>query len=64
MIGNRRIVLMPDGAGLVAVADEYDGIRYIVAPDPQGSGESLVDGRPLEVGDRRFGRLRSVQARR
>ena len=55
VIGNRRITLMPDGYGTVSVADEHDGIRFLVAPASNGSGESLINGARPSVGERRFG---------
>ena len=55
VIGNKRVNAIVDNWGTVALFDEYDGLRFVTAPDPGGTGESLVDGAPCTVRQRRFG---------
>lgn len=43
MLGNRALRLQAANDGTVGVFDESAGLRWIVAPDPAGSGESIVD---------------------
>src|SRR5215470_6545603 len=43
MIGNRAIRLQGANDGTVAVFDERYGLRWLVAPEPSGSGVSLLD---------------------
>lgn len=43
MLGNRAIRLQATNDGTVGVFDERDGLRWLVAPDPRGSGVSLVE---------------------
>ena len=43
MLGNRALRLQAANDGTVGVFDESEGLRWIVAPDPSGSGESIVD---------------------
>jgi hypothetical protein len=42
-IGNRRIQAIVDNEGGICVFDEHEGLRFIVAPDPGGSGHSIVE---------------------
>ncbi|MFA5785367.1 MAG: hypothetical protein WDA71_00035 [Actinomycetota bacterium] len=42
-IGNRRIFAVVANDGTVGLLDEHDGIRWLVAPDPEGSGVSIVE---------------------
>jgi len=42
-IGNRRIQAVVANDGTVALWDEYDGLRWITAPDPEGTGISVVE---------------------
>ena len=50
MVGNRAIRLQGANDGTVAVFDETYGLRWLVAPDPAGSGISI-----LEDGDQTWG---------
>jgi hypothetical protein len=43
MVGNRAIRLQAANDGTVGVFDEGDGLRWLVAPDPSGSGVSIVE---------------------
>ena len=43
MVGNRALRLQVANDGTVGVFDETEGLRWIVAPDPTGSGESILD---------------------
>lgn len=56
LVGNRALRLHAANDGTVGVFDESAGLRWIVAPDPAGSGESI-----LEDGGRTWG---SAWARR
>ena len=49
VIGNRRINAVVDNIGTVALFDESEGLRWITAPDPGGTGESLLEGRPTTI---------------
>jgi hypothetical protein len=42
MVGNRAIRLQGANDGTVALFDERDGLRWLVAPDPQGTGLSTL----------------------
>ena len=42
-IGNHRIQAVVANDGTVALLDEYDGLRWITAPDPEGTGISIVE---------------------
>ena len=42
-IGNQRIQAMVANDSTVALWDEYDGLRWITAPDPEGTGISIVE---------------------
>jgi len=48
VVGNRAISLWASNDGTVALWDESDALRWITAPDPDGTGTSQlrVDGRP------------------
>lgn len=41
-LGNRRLTLVVDNYGGTCVWDEHDSQRWLVAPDPGGSGATLV----------------------
>ncbi|MBY0275549.1 hypothetical protein K2Z84_09410 [Candidatus Binatia bacterium] len=43
MLGNRAIRLQAANDGAVGILDETEGLRWIIAPDPTGSGESIVE---------------------
>src|SRR5690349_18026474 len=43
MLGNRAIRLQAANDGTVALFDESEGLRWLVAPEPGGTGVSLVD---------------------
>jgi hypothetical protein len=43
MLGNRAIRLQAANDGTVALFDEGDGLRWLVAPEPDGTGVSLLD---------------------
>ena len=43
-VGNRRIQALFSNDGRVALWDEYDGQRWVTAPDPEGTGVSIVEG--------------------
>src|SRR5512132_3684402 len=43
MVGNRAIRLQAANDGTVALFDETEGLRWLVAPEPDGTGVSLVD---------------------
>jgi len=43
MVGNRAIRLQAANDGTVAVFDERHGLRWLVAPEPAGSGVSVLD---------------------
>ncbi len=43
MVGNRAIRMQAANDGTVALFDERDALRWITAPDPQGTGLSVVD---------------------
>ena len=43
MLGNRAIRLQAANDGTVALFDEGDGLRWLVAPEPAGTGISLLD---------------------
>ena len=43
MVGNRAIKLQAANDGTVALFDEGDGLRWLVAADPVGTGVSLLD---------------------
>ena len=49
VVGNRAISLWAANDGTVALWDESDALRWIAAPDPEGTGTSRmsVDGRPV-----------------
>lgn len=55
VLGNRRIKVLVDNFGTVSLFDEHDGLRFVTAPDPAGTGVSLVDGAAGTVIRRRFG---------
>ena len=55
VLGNRRVNALVDNLGSTALFDEYDGLRFITAPDPAGTGESLVNGASLVVRSRELG---------
>lgn len=42
MFGNRAIQVQADNNGTVAVFDESNGLRWITAPDPRGTGTSSI----------------------
>src|SRR5262245_26783950 len=42
MLGNRAIRLQAANDGTVALFDEGDGLRWLVAPDPDGTGISIL----------------------
>lgn len=42
-IGNRRLQAVVDNEGAVCVWDEADGLRWLVAPEPGGSGVTHVE---------------------
>ena len=42
-IGNHRIQAVVANDGTVALLDECDGLRWITAPDPEGTGISIVE---------------------
>jgi hypothetical protein len=44
MVGNRAIRLQAANDGTVALFDEGDGLRWLVAPEPNGTGVSIVEG--------------------
>lgn len=41
-LGNRRLQVVVDNEGGTCLWDEHDGLRWLVAPDPRGSGVSLL----------------------
>jgi hypothetical protein len=43
MVGNRAIRLQAANDGTVALFDEGDGLRWLVAPEPSGTGVSVLD---------------------
>jgi len=43
MLGNRALRIQAANDGTVGVFDESEGLRWIVAPHPAGSGESILD---------------------
>lgn len=43
MLGNRAIRLQAANDGTVALFDEGDGLRWLVAPEPSGTGVSVLD---------------------
>ena len=43
MVGNGVIRLQAANDGTVALFDEGDGLRWLVAPDPRGTGISILD---------------------
>ncbi len=43
MVGNRAIRLQAANDGTVALFDEGDGLRWLVAPEPAGTGVSILD---------------------
>ena len=43
MVGNRAIRLQAANDGTLGLLDERDGLRWLVAPDPTGTGVSIVD---------------------
>jgi hypothetical protein len=43
MVGNRAIRIQAANDGTVALFDEGDGLRWLVAPDPDGTGISIVE---------------------
>jgi hypothetical protein len=43
MLGNRALRVQAANDGTVGVFDESEGLRWIIAPDPAGSGESILD---------------------
>jgi hypothetical protein len=43
MLGNRAIRLQAANDGTVALFDEGDGLRWLVAPEPAGTGISILD---------------------
>jgi len=43
MLGNRALRLQAANDGTVGLFDESEGLRWIIAPDPSGSGESILD---------------------
>jgi hypothetical protein len=59
VVGNRAISLWHANDGTVALWDESDALRWLTAPDPEGTGISRlrVDGGParVPVGVRTFG---------
>src|SRR3954449_6870080 len=55
VIGNRRINAVVDNHGTAALFDEHEGLRWITAPDPSGTGESIIDGQRGVVRSRVFG---------
>ena len=42
MVGNRAIRLQAANDGTVALFDERYGLRWLVAPDPAGTGVSIA----------------------
>jgi len=50
VLGNRAIAMQVANDGRVGLLDERYGQRWLTAPDPEGTGVSIV-----EDGDRRFG---------
>lgn len=42
-IGNRRIQAFVDNEGTVALFDEHEGLRWLLAPEPFGSGISWIE---------------------
>ena len=43
MLGNRAIRLQAANDGTVALFDESEGLRWLVAPEPDGTGVSIID---------------------
>lgn len=43
MLGNRALSMQVANDGTVAVFDEGDGLRWLTAPDPTGTGISVLD---------------------
>jgi hypothetical protein len=43
MVGNRAIRLQAANDGTVALFDEGEGLRWLVAPEPDGTGVSILD---------------------
>jgi hypothetical protein len=43
MVGNRAIRLQAANDGTVALFDEGDGLRWLVAPEPAGTGLSIIE---------------------
>jgi len=44
-IGNRRIQAFVDNLGSIALFDEHEGLRWLIAPEPEGSGISWIEER-------------------
>lgn len=42
-VGNRRLQAFFDNLGTVALWDEHDGLRWLTAPDPHGTGVSWIE---------------------
>lgn len=55
LIGNRRITAVVDNFGTVALFDESDGLRWLTASEPAGTGTTEIDGTTLRARTRRFG---------
>ncbi|MFA5788128.1 MAG: hypothetical protein WDA71_14290, partial [Actinomycetota bacterium] len=43
VIGNRRIFAVVANDGTVGILDEHDGLRWLTAPDPEGTGISIIE---------------------
>jgi hypothetical protein len=50
MVGNRAIGMQAANDGTVALFDEGDGLRWLTAPDPAGTGVSILDDGGREWG--------------
>ena len=58
MVGNQAIQLQAANDGTVALFDETYGLRWLTAPDPSGTGVSVID----DTGGKQWGSEFSLRA--